>query len=269
MRLSISNIAWDTSEDESIASLLKRYAVDAVDIAPGKYFSDIKHTSNMEILEVRNWWQARGIEITGMQALLFGTTGLNIFGTEQSRKAMLDHLEHVCRIGRGLGAKWLVFGSPKNRDRADLSDKEAREIAVPFFQALGERAAAYGVVICLEPTPPHYSGNFMIDSAETADIVKCVGHNAIRMQCDTGAITLNHEDIQEITDTYAGLIGHIHASEPDLLTLGEGATQHAVIAPYFKQHFPDKTVCIEMLAKPAGENYAAVEQALQFVRQYY
>jgi hypothetical protein len=52
-----------------------------------------------------------------MQALLFGTTGLNVFGDNKSQEAMLEHLRAVCRIGAGLGATKLVFGSPKNRDR--------------------------------------------------------------------------------------------------------------------------------------------------------
>lgn len=39
MRLAISNIAWEPAEDDAIASLLQRYGIDAIDIAPGKYFS--------------------------------------------------------------------------------------------------------------------------------------------------------------------------------------------------------------------------------------
>ena len=40
MRLAISNIAWETTEDEVIAELLARFDVDAIDIAPGKYFPE-------------------------------------------------------------------------------------------------------------------------------------------------------------------------------------------------------------------------------------
>ena len=133
MRLAISNIAWDTSEDEAIAMLLRRYRIDAIDIAPGKYFPDPAMASDAEIAEVRDRWTERGVEITGMQALLFGTSGLNLFGPPHVRAAMLTHLTAVCRIGAGLGATRLVFGSPKNRDRAGLNDAETMEIAVPFF----------------------------------------------------------------------------------------------------------------------------------------
>ncbi|MGM1231309.1 sugar phosphate isomerase/epimerase, partial [Escherichia coli] len=73
---------------------------------------------------VRQWWADQGIEITGMQALLFGTTGLNVFGDNKSQEALLEHMRAVCHIGAGLGAIRLVFGSPKNRDRSGLSDTQ-------------------------------------------------------------------------------------------------------------------------------------------------
>ena len=85
MRLAISNIAWDTAEDEAIATLLHRFGVDAIDVAPGKYFPEPAKATDEEIARVKNWWSERGIEITGMQALLFGTTGLNVFGPPEFR----------------------------------------------------------------------------------------------------------------------------------------------------------------------------------------
>ena len=59
MRLSISNIAWDVAEDEAIARLLKTYHVNAIDIAPGKYFPDPHIATSAEIASVRQWWADR------------------------------------------------------------------------------------------------------------------------------------------------------------------------------------------------------------------
>ncbi|HXA47707.1 MAG TPA: sugar phosphate isomerase/epimerase, partial [Burkholderiaceae bacterium] len=81
MRLAISNIAWDAVEDETIAASLRRVGVDAIDVAPSKYFTDFAKASDEEIAGVKKWWSERGIAITGMQSLLFGTTGLNVFGS--------------------------------------------------------------------------------------------------------------------------------------------------------------------------------------------
>ncbi len=170
-----------------MAALLQRYRIDAIDIAPGKYFPQPALATASDMARVNAWWVQRGIELTGMQALLFGTTGLNVFGTPDVQAALLDHLRAVCRIGAGVGATRLVFGSPKNRDRSGLTDAQALDMAVAFFRLLGDIAATQGVIVCLEPNPTSYGANFMTSSAETAQVVSAISHPAIRMQFDTGA----------------------------------------------------------------------------------
>lgn len=269
MRLAISNIAWDASEDEGIADLLISYGVDAIDIAPGKYFPDPAKATDEEIARVKRWWEERGIEITGMQALLFGTAGLNVFGTHGVQEAMLQHLATVCRIGAGLGATRLVFGSPKNRDRNGLSDELVIEIAIPFFRRLGDIAQSYGVVICLEPNPPCYGANFMTTSAETAEVVRRVAHQAIRMQLDTGALAINGEDPASVLLNNMMLVGHIHASEPDLVPLGDGGTDHAKVAACLRQRLPQHIVSIEMLATKNEPHLVSIERALGVAIRHY
>jgi D-psicose/D-tagatose/L-ribulose 3-epimerase len=269
MRLAISNIAWDTAEDEVIATLLHRFDVDAIDVAPGKYFPEPAEATEEDIVRVKNWWSERGIEITGMQALLFGTTGLNVFGPPEAQDAMLRHLTAVCRIGAGLGAKRLVFGSTKNRDRTGLSDQQAMDVAVPFFQRLGNIAQNYGVVICLEPNPTCYNANFMTTSAETAQVVRQIAHPSVGMQLDTGALTINGEEPSTVLQDCAPLIGHVHASEPDLLPLGDGGTDHGKMVAALEQHLPNHVVSIEMLATKNEPHEVSIERALNVAIQHY
>ncbi len=265
MRLAISNIAWDVAEDELVALLLKRYGVDAIDIAPGKYFPRPAEATTQGILKVKQWWSNRGIEITGMQALLYGTTGLNVFGPAESQRALLAHLDVVCRIGDTLGASRLVFGSPKNRDRRGLSDAESLEKATAFFRRLGQVAASASVMVCLEPNPPCYGANFMTTSAETAQVIEAVGHPAIRMQIDTGAMTINGEAPSTVLSHYAHLVGHIHASEPSLVPLGHGGTNHAQMFLALTRFLPERLVSIEMVATQNEPHLASIERALQVV----
>lgn len=269
MRLAISNIAWDTAEDEAIAALLRRFGVDAIDIAPSKYFPEPAKATDEEIARVKHWWSERGIEITGMQALLFGTTGLNVFGSSEIQDAMLQHLNSVCRIGAGLGAKRLVFGSPKNRDRTGLSDQTAMDMAVSFFRRLGDAAQSYGVVICLEPNPACYGANFMTTSAETAQVVEQIAHPAVKMQLDTGVVTINDEDPGTVLQDSASLIGHVHASEPDLLPLGDGGTDHGKIAKALELRLPNHVVSIEMLATKNEPHAVSIERALTVAVRHY
>lgn len=262
MRLAISNIAWDVTEDEALADLLQRFQVDAIDIVPSKYFPRPSEVTEADILKVRQWWKERGIEITGMQALLFGTTGLNVFGPPESRAALLLHLGAVCRIGAILGAPRIVFGSPKNRDRSGLSDAETLATAASFFRRLGDLAAAQGVMICLEPNPTCYGANFMTTSQETAQVVSHIAHPAIQMQFDTGALTINGEDPAAVLQMGASLIGHVHASEPNLLPLGDGNSDHYAMCRALSQHLPYHLVTIEMVATQQEPHLVSIERAL-------
>lgn len=269
MRLAISNIAWNISEDTFVADLLGKFGVDAVDVAPGKYFPDPASAKDEDIAKVRKWWADYGIEITGMQALLFGTTKLNIFSESKGQQAMLDHLRAVCRIGAGLGATRLVFGSPKNRDRMSLSDAQSIDRAVSFFRRLGATAQEHGVIVCLEPNPTRYGANFMTTSDETAHVVSAVSHDSIRMQFDTGALTINGESPEAVLECSARLIGHVHASEPDLVPLGDGGTDHQLMHKALSRHLPEHVVSIEMVATKAESHLQSIERALTYAINCY
>ncbi len=269
MRLAISNIAWDAADDEVVAALLQRYRIDAIDIAPAKYFPVNAPVAPEDAGRVRRWWGERGIDITGMQALLFGTNGLNVFGPPAVQDAMLAHLADVCALASRLRATRLVFGSPRNRDRTSLSDDEADAMAVPFFQRLGDIALAHGVVVCLEPNPERYGCNFMTTTASAARIVHRVAHAAIRLQLDTGAIAISGEAAGPVIERHCAIIGHVHASEPGLVTLGDDCAPHDEVARALQTHLPGHLVSIEMLASTAEPAVTRIERALRFAIRCY
>lgn len=266
MRISFSNIAWDPEEDEQVAKVLGRYAIEAIDVAPPKYFSNVAVASDADVAKVRQKWADHGIQIVGMQALMFGTTGLNIFGDLSSRQAMLTHLEHVARIGAGLGAHRLVFGSPKNRDRIGVSDAEADAIAFEFFDRLGDVAAQYGVTFCIEPNPSAYNCNFLTTTGDTALFVRRLAHRAIRMQLDLGALSMNDEDPQTTVAEVSPVVGHIHISEPNLVPVGDLGTNHFGLAHVLSQNgFSDAWAAIEMVATKNESHIISIERACQVV----
>ncbi|WP_210438548.1 sugar phosphate isomerase/epimerase family protein [Nocardioides xinjiangensis] len=269
MRISISNIAWAPEDDQRVAALLRERGIDAVDVAPGKYFEDVTTVSDSEVASVRSAWDARGLEIVGMQSLLFGTAGLNLFGPPSVRARMIDYLDAVCRVGGGLGARHLVFGSPRNRDRSGLADDATDAIAVEFFRQLGDRAQRHRVRITLEPNPEAYGANFMTTSSETARIVRLVAHEAIRMQLDLGACAMNEEDVPLVVDEVADLVGHVHLSEPGLAPLGDGASDHRRAPAALRAALADRVACIEMVMTTDEPATASVERAADFAVSTY
>ena len=265
MQVSISNIAWEKDEEPQIAELLQRLDVTAVDVAPSKYFQDMSSASDSDISKVRRWWNERGISVYGMQSLLYGTKGLNVFGDCESQNNLLTHLGHVCRIAEGLGAKRLVFGSPKNRDRSGLTDSDAHDIALRFFSRLGDIAQSHGVVITLEPNPVCYGTNWITTTKEAHDFVKELGNPGIAMQLDTGTVLTNSED----RDTIASVkdaAGHVHLSEPRLLPLCLAPDEHNDVFRAAADIAPG-TVTIEMLTKGQGSTAELVERSVRKVQE--
>ncbi len=269
MRIAISNIAWDVFEDEKISELLSQYQIDAIDIAPGKYFPDPTKVTDCDISKIRAYWEAKGIEITGMQSLLFGKPKLNVFGSVEVQQLMLNHLNAVARIAAGLGIKRLVFGSPRNRNRKGLSDKQSFYIAKNFFTKLGNIANQHKVIFCLEPNPVCYGANFMTNSKVTFDVVSAVNHPAIKMQLDTGSIILNKESISEVIRYSKNQIGHIHISEPGLEVIGDIDNQHTEFAKVIKSNLKNALATVEMIATQNESHIISIERALSFVTQTY
>lgn len=269
MRIAISNIAWDIEEDDLVSALLVKYGVDAIDIAPGKYFPYPELTTNNDILKVKHFWSEKGIEITGMQSLLFGTNGLNVFGSTDIQNKLLTHLGFICHIAGKLGSSRLVFGSPKNRDRSGMSNEVALEKAVYFFRQLGYIAQLNDVIICLEPNPTIYGANFMTSSMETFEVVKAVNHPAIKMQLDTGTITINQESIEQVLNATHAEIGHIHISEPSLSVIGSSGANHGQFAEAIKNTFGYSLLTIEMLATKDVSHLSSIENALKVVVHNY
>jgi len=269
MNISISNIAWDSKDDDAMRALLHRHHIHAIDIAPGKYFPDPKSASDKEILAVRNYWESQEISLVGMQSLLFGTQGLNLFDEPSVQQKMLEHLQAVSHVAAGLGITRLVFGSPKNRYRPAISDEASCAIALRFFTLLGDIARQEGVVICLEPNPECYGANFMTSSAETAKMVRLVNHSAIKMQLDTGAIAINGEDVAQVISGNEDIIGHVHLSEPNLIPLGRSAVNHADVAAVLNRMLPQRIATIEMLVSKNENALMVIDESLKFVTEHY
>jgi sugar phosphate isomerase/epimerase len=263
MRIAVSNLAWDIEEDADVARLLARLGIDGVDIALGKYFADPGAAHEREIERVRKFWADHGVGIVGIQALFFGVSGLNMFGSTESRQAMLDRMASLCRIAAALGATRFVFGSFRNRDRTGLSDSTVRDVALDFFGRLGEIARAWGQIVCLEAIPAAYGANFLTTSVEAAQVVAALDHPAVRLLLDTGTMAVNEETPTDIVGRFAALIEHVHASEPDLAPYGSAGARHAEVAEALEKLAPGKTVTVEMLATKDEPHLVSLARALE------
>lgn len=261
MRLAVSNIAWEPREDDAVAALLRRYQVGGVEIAPTTWRERPLEASSAEVAAYRRSWEDRGLSIMSLQSLLFGHPEMQLFGDPTAREAMRDYLCRTIDLGAELGARTLVFGSPKNRRRGSMPLKDAMSIACDFLRQIGERARARGVVFCLEANPPAYDCDFITTTSEAVTLCEQVDDAGVRINADLGGMTMAGEGAAQTIRAAAPFIAHVHASEPHLAELG-AAADHRTAADALAAIDYRGWVSIEMRAAGGGGNVAAIERAV-------
>ncbi len=269
MKIAISNIAWQSQEEEKIAEIMQSFEIKGVEIAPTKIWQFPLLATNEEINSYKQFWQSRNIAIVAMQALLFGRKDLTIFENINKRQETFKYLGGMIELAAKLGARVLVFGAPKNRKIGNLTQIKAQEIASSFFYELGELAAKYNIYFCIEPNPTIYECDFIINSQQGLDLVTKTNSKGFGLHLDAAAMTLNQENISKsLSDCYEHLC-HFHISEPYLQPITEGQVNHQIIAQTLINLSYQHWVSIEMKALNDDDNTAHITENLKKVINYY
>lgn len=269
MKLSISNIAWLKEDDEEVYALMKQYGFTGLDIAPARIFEHPFEVTEEEGATFRKDMHDKGFEIVGMQSLLYGSSGLAIFESIDARYATIAHLKKMIDYAAKIGIKVLVFGSPKNRIIGDSDYKDAEQIAIGFFNELGEYADNRNISFCVEPNPKEYGTDFLTNTKDAANFVRKVNNKGFRLHVDLGTMLINHENITTVMEEVMDVTKHIHISHPYLDLVGEREEKHVEFASILRKLCYNGYVVIEMKNGITTPNTVAVKQALEFVSRIY
>ncbi len=269
MRVAVSNIAWATDDDDRVAEVLTGHGVQGVEIAPTTRWPDPIVAHSDEITDYRAGWEARGLEVSSLQALLYGRRDLVLFGDAETRDAALRYLERVIELASGLGAGPLVFGSPRNRRAGDRDPAEVREVAVRFFREVADVAASAGCVFCLEPNPPEYGADFATSTSWARVFVEEVDHPGFGLHLDLGGMQISGELIVEEIQACGPLLKHFHVSEPYLGPVGASDLPHDRIADALRAISYRGWVSIEMRRTEDEDPAASVAKAARLVVSAY
>jgi sugar phosphate isomerase/epimerase len=264
MKLAISNLAWDSAHESAIAALMQSYGVTGVEIAPTKVWDEPLEATDSEIESYAEFWSGFGIQIVALQSLLFNKPDLQLFLGDDSRSEMRNYLGGIIELASKLGARILVFGSPKNRTRGDIDGATADKIATPFFRAIGDYARHYDVTFCIEPNPVQYGCDWITTSAEGTRLVDSVGSQGFGLHLDAAAMTLSREDPETAIPRAINALRHFHISQPNLKPVGSSpspGSDHSRFAKSLKAARYDGWMSIEML--PAAAPLDAIAAAFR------
>lgn len=264
MRLAVSNIAWNDTDEPVILSLLRHRAISGIEVAPTRLWPDWSGATPAAARAVRGRLADEAFEVPSLQAIFFGKPALNLFGDSD---AFVDHLRHVADLAMELGARILVFGAPKNRDRGTLPEQVAFERAIDVLRRCGADCAARGIRLCIEPNPPSYGCNFVTDSRAGLALVRAVDSPGFGLHLDTGGLGLANEDFATAIVEARDALAHVHISEPNLAPISPASLDHAVVGRTLRQIGYDGWCAIEM--RRTEDPVAALTRSIDHARSCY
>ena len=211
MKFSISNIAWEAKDDETVYAYLKRKNFAGLEIAPTRLYIDPynnRETAQIWATEIHNKY---GLEISSMQSIWYGKQE-RIAASETDKNILMDYTKQAILFAEALKCRNLVFGCPKNRI---VNNEKDNNIIADFLDNVGKYAYEHHTCFSLEPNPTIYGTNFLNTTSQAIELCKRLNNKGIRINYDFGTVIQNNEKINECLDNL-DLINHIHISEPYL-----------------------------------------------------
>lgn len=146
-----------------------------------------------------------GVPIVGLTPY---TTGINALDEKEWSEAV-DELRGAIEIAQVVGADRLrVYAGSWRPDQDDHAGHWSQLVAA--LSTLAPEASAAGVRLCVE----NHFGTMTQSAAETAMLVKQVGHPAVRVLYDQANLTFTHDEPHAQALAIQGdLIGHVHVKD--------------------------------------------------------
>jgi len=266
-KLCVSNIAWDACENKEILDFLRFKGVRKLEIAPSKILNSWRDIDTEPVVQALTTAYT-GFKIESFQSILFNTVGLELFGSTTARNDLSKHCEAVIRLANSVGAKIIVWGSPKQRVTHGHSLEECFTIACAFFRHLGDYAHEKNVIIGFEANAREYGCDFCYDTSQAAQLVRAVNSPGFRLHLDSANIHLAGDDVTVAVQQNFDILTHVQASEPFLGTFQAPIVNHKEFANQLERVYYKGSISIEM--RRADPPLQAVAQALAYVsRAYY
>jgi L-ribulose-5-phosphate 3-epimerase len=195
--------------EQTVPEALALFATAGLDAAEVIYQDDYR--SGLPLRDRRTAEQARrasddtGVPIVGLTPY---TTGINALDEGEWRTAV-DEFRGAIEIAQVVGANRLrVYAGSWHPGDQDHAAHWGR--LVEALRTLAPEASAAGVRLCVE----NHFGTMTQSAAETARLVREVGHDAVRVLYDQANLTFAHDEpYDEALRLQGDLVGHVHVKD--------------------------------------------------------
>ena len=233
MKLSISNLAWDHKDSQTVYEHLSKRGFCGLEIAPTKLFPEAPYTHTDDAVHYFSKVKGDyGLEVSSMQSIWYGQTG-NIFDSLNERERLRNYTFRAIDFASAIGCGNLVFGNPKARNRGD---NHRDEEVFDFFRIISDYAHQKNTCISLEPNPLIYGTNFINFTKQAVEFCKISGCGHLRVNVDLGTVIYNREPFEWV-EKNLDFVNHIHISEPYLKKIEKRELHRKLSALDYDKYF--------------------------------
>ena len=182
--------------------------------------------TDAELHAARRALTAAGLRAT---AVGFATADANpLAASPAGRRAAVDHLARLAEKAALLGAD--VLAGPIHSAYGVFTEQPPTtaefDRCVEVLQQAGDRAQACGVTLAIEPLN-RFECYFLNTAARCDELVRAVGHPAVRGALDTHHAHLEEADLVAAITSSRATLGHVQLSENHRGTPGTGQVDFA------------------------------------------
>lgn len=261
MRISLCNEVLAGLPFAAQCATAAELGYDGLEIAPFTLSDDPLSLSASERRVIRRAVEEAGLAVTGLHWLLVTPKGLSITETDPAvRRRTRETMQGLCDLCADLGGRYLVHGSPAQRQLPERDIHAAKGYALEAFRYAARAAEKAGVIYCIEPLSRRET-NFINTVAEAIGVVEGIASNSFRTMIDCSAAGLAEaQSVPELIAQWlpSGLIAHVQVNDPNRKGPGQGEMDFAPIIAALKQHGYDGDLGVEpFIYEPDGPGVAA------------
>ncbi len=236
-------------------------------LAPGNEPFNVRDVPAERIVEARMMAEDAGLEVVGLHWLLAKTEGFYLTSPDPTvRRRTADYLRSLAEVCADLGGKFLVLGSPQQRNLLPgVSYDDAEACAVEVLHAAIPACMQFGVTIGIEPLGPT-EGDFILNAQAGIRLVELVGSRYCQLHLDVKAMSSEGRPIADIIRDSREWLVHFHANDPNLLGPGMGNADFRPIFAALQEINYDGWVSVEVFKyEPSPDEIA--RQSIEYLRK--
>jgi D-psicose/D-tagatose/L-ribulose 3-epimerase len=207
---------------------------------------------NISLKQARIWGQMaidHGVPVTGLHWLLVAPDGLSITDPHpQVSKRTRELVQHLCDVCAEMGGRYLVHGSPQQRQPVHPQSKgQAWDACCEFFAVAGQWAHARGLTYCIEPLSADQT-SIINTLAEAVQMIEEIGQPGLQTMLDTSSAGLTErQSIVDLIELHlpTGHLAHVQLNDPNRRAPGQGDMDFGPILQALHRHRYQGPLAIE------------------------